>query len=52
MHLTTSAKTARMPSVHYSDTVDRLKFVDIRQDEALMVSAFIPSEPGIFNENE
>jgi hypothetical protein len=41
-----------MPSVHYSDTVDQLKFVDIRQDEAFMVSAFIPWELVILNENE
>jgi hypothetical protein len=41
-----------MPSVHYSDTIDRLKFVDIRQYEASMVSAFIPSELVMFDENE
>jgi hypothetical protein len=44
LHLLTSDRTARIPSMHYNDAGDELRPVECIQDNALIMSVFVLSE--------
>jgi hypothetical protein len=44
LHLFTSDRTARIPSMHYNGTGDGLKPIERIQDNAIIMSVFVPSE--------
>jgi hypothetical protein len=44
LHLFTSDRTTRIPSMHYNGAGDELKPIECIQDNALIISVFVPSE--------
>jgi hypothetical protein len=44
LHLTTSDRTARIPSMHYNSVDNCLKLIEVIQDNAFIVSVCVSSE--------